>query len=949
MAEYDAGTVKATMTADSSGLHGGVQSVKKDMRSLQDEAKKVKDSWRDMGVAAGVSFTAITAGVWKATQANNQLKSSMMGLDSIAKGTVGSYQKIEAELEKVREDGMIPLNNAISAYKNLLMRYEDEETAITMFRRIADAAAYGRQAHLSLGEAIQGTTEGLKNENSQMTDNGGITKNLSVMWKDYAISIGKTVGQLTEAEKHQAEINGFMEEGKHQVGDLAKLQNTLAGEMSKANAMTKETSAAFGNALEPATTDVVGSFSSLMKGIKDFIQASPGMVAGITTGALAMTGLVTATSAWIVLDIGTKIAAGFTALTGPVGLTMIALSALAAVVVGLRTEAEKYREEQKKLVDHFKAEANELDGLIDEYEKLSKKTNKTAEEKERLRDVSKQIAKMVPDSVIAYDKEAGAIINLDNAVKGLVKTKTQELRARQNSLGLDYAEELKNQRKLQEQMDVIIEDFNQQKSTLLDSLGDGNITQSQYEQMLSRVSLEYEQGITSLQDQIDVSKQIISEIETEKNEIDQIMKDGVTRDTVKKDFKKTNSKAGDNSLAAAAKKRADEQSQLQNQLYIEMLERQKRFKEAEIKEEELRFAEELELAKGNNELTVQVKQANVDRIAAINKKYLDEDTALYNEWAQKAGDVAKTETDRQLADIEREREAKKTAATETIEDQDKLNETLANIDKVYDDQRLQTITEALSDEYKLKEKMTADELRLIKQVLEAKLAALEADETANEEQLLAYKKVIEEVSKNIDIETNKTNAQIKENTADLLADLVTKKKTIEDVWKDLMDELVRQYIKKFIFGIEGQSGNLTKIFDSLFSNKSGGNSSSSSTTEGIMGVIGAILSFSKGGTVPAAANGMVVPDLPPSFGTDKVISALTPKEMVLPQDISEGLQGMIRQGGQSQNITNNVTNNYIDAIDQQSVAQFFYKNRDQVVGIVQDNQRRGGVLRPSEE
>lgn len=168
MAEYDAGTVKATMTADSKGLHGGVETAKKDLHGLKQEAKEVKESWRDMGVAAGISFAAITAGIWKATQANNQLKASMMGLDSIAKGTIGTYSRIEAELEKVKNDGMIPLTNAVAAYKNLLMRYKDEEVAIKMFHRIADAAAFGRQGHLSLGEAIQGTTEGLKNEMSQM-------------------------------------------------------------------------------------------------------------------------------------------------------------------------------------------------------------------------------------------------------------------------------------------------------------------------------------------------------------------------------------------------------------------------------------------------------------------------------------------------------------------------------------------------------------------------------------------------------------------------------------------------------------------------------------------------------------------------------------------------------------------------------------------------------------
>ncbi len=223
MAEYDAGTVKATMTADASGSHAAVQGVKKDYADLKntivdalkevnegerqaakaadeaakatkkaaDEAKSLKDGYRDLSIATGASFAAITAGIWKALDANNQLKNSFTGLDSVAVGTVGNYDKIKAELQRVQDEGMIPLTNATAAYKNLLMRYQDEEVAIQIFNRLADAAAFGRQGHLQLGEAIQGATEGLKNEMSQMVDNAGVTKNVSQMWADYAAQIGK--------------------------------------------------------------------------------------------------------------------------------------------------------------------------------------------------------------------------------------------------------------------------------------------------------------------------------------------------------------------------------------------------------------------------------------------------------------------------------------------------------------------------------------------------------------------------------------------------------------------------------------------------------------------------------------------------------------------------------------------------------------------------------------
>ncbi len=872
MPEYDAGTVKATMVADGKRLHGGVETAKKDMQSLQDEAKKVKESWRDMGVAAGISFTAITAGVWKATQANNQLKASMMGLDSIAKGTVGTYSKIEVELEKVRADGMIPLTNAIAAYKNLLSRYQDEDTAIQMFNKIADAAAFGRSAHLSLGDAIQGTTEGLRNENSALTDNGGITKNLSVMWKDYAAQLGKTIGQLTEAEKRQAEVNGFIEEGRFQTGDLAKLQQQLAGQMSKANAETNQAVAAFGDALEPALVGVVGGYSDMMKHIRDFIQTSPGMVAGITAGAMAMTGLVSVTSAWIALDLGKKIAAGFTALTsGPVGWTMIALSALTAVIVGLNTHMAKMREEQSKLADTYRDQTNELSALIDRYEVLRDKTNKTAEEKKELRDVSYEIARMVPDSVQGYDDERVAIIDLTKAVDELVTSKTKELNLRKQTIRSDYNDELKNQEKILQQMKDAADFYHDQVRQIQELSEDSPelISKDEASKRIENLKLRHEEQSANLRQQLDVNKQILTELIAEENKINQQLGSGITRQTIKAEKVNPTGPPDPDPLDA---QKAQQQKDLEYKLNIESLERQKKFKEAEIAEEYQRYYEELKLAEDNAALIQEVETSHKERLAAIDEKYIEQERQRNQELTDEIIRMTGTKEEQEELYIKRHAE--------------QMQRDGYNFQQIED-------WKAAYHQQKLNE------------------------QTAYE--------------------------------ADWIAGIITRQRTLEDFWKELMNNLVREYVQNFLLKIKaanaaagGGGGDFWGTLLGLFNMFGGGGSGLGSTD--LPGIPTNMAS--RGMIVPAASNGMI---LPPSFGTDTVLSALTPKEMVLPVDISEGLQQMIRQGSQPQNVTNNITNNYIDAIDEQGVAQFFYKYRDNVVGVVQDNQRRGGALRRSEE
>lgn len=128
---------------------------------------------------------------------------------------------------------MIPLTNAVTAYKNLAARGYDDTQIQQTLTALKDAAAFGRQASYTYGEAIQSATEGLKNENSILVDNAGVTKNVAKMWEDYAKSVGKTTNELTQQEKILAEVNGILEETKFQTGDAAKYAQTFAGQTAR--------------------------------------------------------------------------------------------------------------------------------------------------------------------------------------------------------------------------------------------------------------------------------------------------------------------------------------------------------------------------------------------------------------------------------------------------------------------------------------------------------------------------------------------------------------------------------------------------------------------------------------------------------------------------------------------------------------------------------------------
>lgn len=98
-------------------------------------------------------------------------------------------------------------------------------------------------------------TEGLKNENSVLVDNAGVTKNVAKMWEEYAKSIGKSSKNLTDQEKIQAEIQGIMKETAFQVGDAEKISKTYSGTVSRLSSSISTMFATMGNTIKPVLND----------------------------------------------------------------------------------------------------------------------------------------------------------------------------------------------------------------------------------------------------------------------------------------------------------------------------------------------------------------------------------------------------------------------------------------------------------------------------------------------------------------------------------------------------------------------------------------------------------------------------------------------------------------------------------------------------------------------
>lgn len=255
---YD-GSIRISTKIDSSGMTKGLKSVTSGLDTI-------KSSLIGLAAAVGIAFgIGALVNFGKASvKAATDLTNAMIGLKSIVDGQGRSFAAANKFLQNYISDGLIPATDAVTAYKNLAMRgYTDPQIQSTL-TALKDSAAFGRQASLTLGQAVSSATEGLKNENSILVDNAGVTKNVSVMWADYAASIGVGVQSLTKQQKIQAEVTGIMQETRFQTGDAAKIANTYSGEVLKLTYNFNNLKIALGNALIPIAQAVLPSLNAII-------------------------------------------------------------------------------------------------------------------------------------------------------------------------------------------------------------------------------------------------------------------------------------------------------------------------------------------------------------------------------------------------------------------------------------------------------------------------------------------------------------------------------------------------------------------------------------------------------------------------------------------------------------------------------------------------------------
>jgi phage-related protein len=281
-----------------------------------------------LGAAAGLALNQVVNWLEKSVDAAVKQQNALMGLSSVARGTGNDIDKTTNAAKQLASDGLMPLGDAASGLKNLLAAGFSLPEAIKLMERFKDSAAFGRQGSLEFGQAIVGATEGIKNGNSALVDNAGVTKNLSNMLVDAGYSAQDLAKAGDDVGVRMAIYNGIIKETANQQGDAAKLSDSFGGALARQKTEATNLQVALGTALQPMLTKIMEAVTPLIEKFSKWVKENPRLVAAIAAVVVVLLGLLA-----IFGIVGAAIAA-FMAI-GTVGVVAAAVAAGIALLVGI--------------------------------------------------------------------------------------------------------------------------------------------------------------------------------------------------------------------------------------------------------------------------------------------------------------------------------------------------------------------------------------------------------------------------------------------------------------------------------------------------------------------------------------------------------------------------------------------------------------------------------------
>ena len=218
-------------------------------------------------------FSKMTQYVSDFTDKASNTKEAGDAMDRLAKNLNLNSKDILSGLQNASKWTEANYDLILAANKAMSLGVAKNTNDFTTLMEIARTKA--KNMGITTTQAYNDIVTGLGRWSAMILDNLGIVVNSTEANEEYAKSIGKTVSQLTDAEKKQALINKVVADGRKEMQAMGDIELTTAEKKAKLTAQIENMKDRIGSALIPIVQKLMDYITPIIEKITRRVEENP--------------------------------------------------------------------------------------------------------------------------------------------------------------------------------------------------------------------------------------------------------------------------------------------------------------------------------------------------------------------------------------------------------------------------------------------------------------------------------------------------------------------------------------------------------------------------------------------------------------------------------------------------------------------------------------------------
>lgn len=395
----------------------GMRENQQEIKKLDREAKRSQGTLRQYSAAfkkIGMALTAFGAIITGVSFKLAKMASDANEIQSRFNYVFGEMSK---DANSWAEDFADSFNQSTSEIKSMMATLQDtlvpmgvaEEKAFTLNKTITQLAIdMSSFANVPLEQAMNDIQSAIVGQSRPMRKYGSVLTETRVKANALKEGIIDTDRELTEQEKILSRVNLMMQDMSKAQGDYKRTQDSFANRLRETRNLLKNIGEEIGTYVLPQISALL---SHVQSGINWFDQL-PDSLKEVISQFAVWSGIIAGIVGPLALFVGflPQIAAGLSMFSGGFAPFLIG-GAVIAGVTKLVSIFNDLNDTQKENLDNTR-------NLVDEYDNLSSKENKSKQEKDKLLEISQDLADLYPDAIEGINDETGAYkLNTEQIIK----------------------------------------------------------------------------------------------------------------------------------------------------------------------------------------------------------------------------------------------------------------------------------------------------------------------------------------------------------------------------------------------------------------------------------------------------------------------------------------------------------------------------------------------------